>query len=100
MNGVHFGVHQDQNFYKLDYQSLMKEARHVQRTQKWKFVKSLQYIKKKYCHCFVFYCDAKHSDTLQSSNYVGYYLFLGGCGQKCMWSFKSWNSEICCISRE
>ena len=33
MNGVHFGVHQDQDFCKLDYQFLMK-ARHVQSTQK------------------------------------------------------------------
>ena len=39
MNGVHFGVHQDQNFYKLDYRFLMKVARHVQSTQKRKFVK-------------------------------------------------------------
>ena len=42
MNGVHFGVHQDQNFYKLDYWFLMKVARHVQSTQKIKFVKFLQ----------------------------------------------------------
>ena len=45
------GVHQDQNFYKLYYQFLIK-ARHVQSTQKRKFVKFLQYIKKKYPNCF------------------------------------------------
>ena len=28
------------------------------------------------------------------------YLFLGCCGQKWAWPFRSWNSEICCISRE
>ena len=43
MNGVHYGTHHDQNFYKLDYQFLMK-ARHVQSTQKRKFVKFLQDI--------------------------------------------------------
>ena len=37
MNGVHLGVHQDQNLFKLDYQFLMKVAKHVQSTQKRKF---------------------------------------------------------------
>ena len=31
---------------------------------------------------FVFYCDAKHSDTLLGSSHVYGYLFWGGCGQK------------------
>ena len=48
---------------------------------------------------FVFYCDAKHSDTLLGSSHVCCCLFLGGCGQKWAWPFRSWNSEICCISR-
>ena len=43
MNGVHYESHQDQSFYKLDYQFLMK-ARHVQSIQKRKFVKFLQDI--------------------------------------------------------
>ena len=30
INGVHFGVHQDKNLFKLDYWFLMKVARHVQ----------------------------------------------------------------------
>ena len=47
---AHYRVHQDQNFYKLDYQFLMK-ARHVHSTQKRKFVKFLQYIKEKYWNC-------------------------------------------------
>ena len=46
MNGVHYGVYQDQNFYKLDCWLLIK-ARHVQSTQKRKFINFLQYIKKK-----------------------------------------------------
>ena len=51
MNRVHYGVHQDQNFYKLDYRFWMK-ARHVQSIQKRKFVKFFQYTKKKYNNCF------------------------------------------------
>ena len=57
MNGVDFGVHQDQNFYKLDYQFLLKVARHAQSTQKRNLVKFLQFI----TTAFVFYHDAKHS---------------------------------------
>ena len=49
---------------------------------------------------FVFYCDAKHSETLLGSSHVCCYLFLGGCGQKWAWAFRSWSSEIYCISRE
>ena len=79
MNGVHLGVHQEKNLYKLDYQFLMKVARHVQSTQKRNFVKFLQYIRKSLATAFVFYCDAKHSDTLLDSSHVCYYLFLGGC---------------------
>ena len=41
----------------------------------------------------MFYCDAKHSDTLLGSSHVCRYLFLHGCGQKWAWSFRSWNSE-------
>ena len=52
----------------------------------------------KYTKKEVFYCDAKHLDTLQGSSHVCY-LFLGGFGQKA-WPFRSWNSVICCISRE
>ena len=74
MNGGHFGVHQDQNFCKLDYHFLMKVARHVQSNQKRKFIKFLQYIKKKCRNSFVFYCDAKHSDALR-----GFSIFVVTC---------------------
>ena len=100
MNGVHFGVHQDQNFYKLDYRFLMKVVRHVQSNQKRKLLNFCNILRKSIATAFVFYCDAKHSDTLLGSNHVCCYLFLGGCGQKWGWPFRSWNSEICCISRE
>ena len=35
----------------------------------------LQYVKKNYCNCYVFYCDAKHSDILRGSSHVRCYLF-------------------------
>ena len=95
MNGVHFGVHQDQNFYKLDYQFSVK-TRHVQSTKKRKYVKFLQYIKKKYrnCFCVLFWCKT-----------FRYVMFVVTCfwvivAKKKMWPFRSWNSEICRISRE
>ena len=39
-------------------------------------------LSKNIATAFVFYCDAKHLDTLRGSNHVCCYLFLGGCGQK------------------
>ena len=66
MNGVHLGVHQDHNFYKLDYRLLMKAARQKKR----KFVKFCNILRKSIVATFVFYCDAKHSDTLRGSGHV------------------------------
>ena len=80
MDRVNFGVHQDQNFCKLDHQFLMKVDRHVQSTQKRKLVNLLQYIRQSIATVFVFYCEAKHSDTLLGSSHDCCYLFLGGCG--------------------
>ena len=79
MNGVHFGVHQDQNFYKLDYRFLMKVVRHVQSNQKKKLLNFCNILRKSIATAFVFYCDAKHSDTLLGSSHVCCYLFFGGC---------------------
>ena len=39
-------------------------------------------LRKSIATAFVFYCDAKHSDTLPGSSHVCCKLFLGGCGQK------------------
>ena len=36
-------------------------------------------LRKSIATAFVFYCDAKHSDTLLGSSHVCRYLFLGGC---------------------
>ena len=74
-NGGHFW-HADkrQSFYKLVLSFLMEVARHVQNTQNRKLVIFLQYIKKNCRNCFVFYCDAKHSDILWGSSHVHCYL--------------------------
>ena len=103
MDRVYFGVNQDQNFYKLDW-FLIKVVRHVQSNQKRKllnFCKILEKVQKSIASiAFIFYCDAIRSDTLLGSSHLCCYLFLGGCSQKWPKPFKSWNSEICCISRE
>ena len=77
----------------------MKVARHIQSTKKGSLLNFSNILRKRVATAFVFYCDAKHSDTLLGSSHVCY-LFSGGCGQKWAWSFRSWNSETCCISRE
>ena len=100
MNGGHFGVHQDQNFCKLDYHFLMKVARHVQSNQKRKFIKFLQYIKKKYRNCFCVLLWCKTFRCFTGFQHICCYLFLGGCGQKWAQPSRSWNYEICCISTE
>ena len=86
--------------FDVSYRFLMKVARHVQSTKKGSLLNFSNILRKSIATAFVFYCDAKHSDTLLGSSHVCRYLFLGGCGQKWVWSFRSWNSEICCISRE
>ena len=81
MDGVHFGIHQDQNFYKLDYQFLVKVARHVQRNQKKKLLNFCNILWKSIATAFMFYCDPKHSDTLLGSSLLYCYLFRGGSSQ-------------------
>ena len=65
----------------------MKVTGNAQSTQNRKFVKFLKYNKEKLATAFVFYCDAKHLDTLRGSSHVSCYLLLGGCSQKWAWSF-------------
>ena len=76
-NGGHFW-HADkrQSFYKLVSSFLIEVARHVQNTQNRKLLIFSQYIKKNCRNCFLFYCDAKHSDILRGSSHVCCYLFL------------------------
>ena len=47
-----------------------------------------------------YYCDAKYLDNLLGSSHVCCYLFLGYSGQKWVWSFRSWNSKICCMLKK
>ena len=88
------------SIFYVSYQFLMKVARQVQSTNKGSLLNISNILRKSIATAFVFYCDAKHSDTLLGSSHVCCYLFLGACGQKYTWSFRSGNSEICCISRE
>ena len=61
---VIFGIQINVQVSKLVLSFLMEMARHIQNTQNRKLVVFLQYIKKNGRNCFVFYCDAKHSDIL------------------------------------
>ena len=88
------------SIFDVDYQFLMKVARHVQSTQKGSLLNFGNILEKSIVNVFVFYCHAKHSDTLLGFSHVCYYLFLGGCVPKLEWPFRSCNSEIWCISKE
>ena len=88
------------SIFHVSYQFLMKVARHVQSTQKGSLLNFGNMLRKNIATAFVLCCDAKHSDTLLGSSHVYRYLFLDGFGQKWVWSFISWNSEICCTSRQ
>ena len=99
---------QRQSFYKLVLSFLMEVARHVQNTQNRKLVIFLQYVKKNCCNCFVFYCDAKHSDILRGSSHVRCYMFCHNfcrhCPQKGSGFVQRWrvvmecSFGICCLS--
>ena len=58
----------------------MKVARHVQFTKKGSLLNFRNILRKSIATAFVFYCDAKHSDTLLGSSHVYRYLFLGWLG--------------------
>ena len=86
--------------FDVSYRFLIRVARHVQSTEKRNLLNFSNILRKCIATAFVFYCDAKHSDTLLGSSHVYRHLLLSGCGRKWEWSFRSWNSKICCISRE
>ena len=86
------------SIFDVSYRFLMKVARHS--TKKGILLNFINILRSNTATAFVFSCDAKQSDTLLGFIHVCCYLFVGGCGQKWAWSFRSWNSEICCILRE
>ena len=88
------------SIFDVSYRFLIKVARHVQITKKGSLLNFSNILRKSIATAFVFHCDAKHSDTLLGSSHVCRYLFLDGFGQKWAWSFISWNSEICCTTRQ
>ena len=77
------------SIFDASYQFLMKVARHVQSAEKRNLLHFSNILRKNIATAFVFYYDAKHSDTLLGSSHVSCYLFWGGCGQKWAWSFRS-----------
>ena len=68
--------------FDVSYRFLMKVARHVQSTKKGSLLNFSNILRKSIATASVFYCDAKHSDTLLLSIHVSCYLFLNGCDQK------------------
>ena len=68
------------SIFDVSYRFLMKVARHVQSTKKGSLLNFSNILRKSIATAFVFYCDAKHSDTLLGSSHVCCYLFLGSCG--------------------
>ena len=68
--------------FDVSYRFLMNVASHVQSTRKESLLNFSNILRKSIATAFVFYYDAKHSDTLLGSSHVCCYLFLGGCGQK------------------
>ena len=63
------------SIFDVSYRFLMKVARYVQSSEKGNLLNFSNILRKIIATAFVFYCDAKHS-------------------------YRWWNSEICCISRE
>ena len=86
----------------VSYRLLMKVARHVQSTKIGRLLTTnfSNILRKSISTAFVLYCGEKHSDTLLGCIHVCRYLFLGGCGQKWAWPFRSSSSQIYCISRQ
>ena len=75
MTGVLYIVHQDQNFYKVDYQFLIKPD--MSKVPKKERLSSFcNILRKSIVNVFAFYCDVKHSHTLQGPSNVCYYWFL------------------------
>ena len=64
--------------FDVSYRFLMKVARHVQSTKKGSLLNFSNILRKSIATAFVFYCDAKHSDTLLGSSHLCCYFFLSG----------------------
>ena len=58
------------SIFDVSYQFLMKVVRHVQSTKKESLLNFSNILRKSIATAFVFYCDAKHSDTLLGSSHV------------------------------
>ena len=56
--------------FNVSYRFLMKVARHVQSTRKGILLNFSNILRKSIATASVFYCDARHLDTLLGSNHV------------------------------
>ena len=65
--------------FSIHYQLLMKVVRHVHSTEKESLLNFSNILRKGIATVFVFYCDAKLSDTLLGSSHVCRYLVFGSC---------------------
>ena len=76
MTGVHYGVHQDQNFYKLTYWFLIK-ADMLKVPKKGSLLRFCNILRKSILTVFAFYCDAKHCKILYKvPSHLCHYLLL------------------------
>ena len=89
----------DFNFWASKFPDMSKQPNMSKEPKKGRSLNFCDILTKSITTAFVFYCDAKHPNTLQGSSHGHCYFFLGGCGQNWVWPFRSWNSKICCISR-
>ena len=58
------------SIFDVSYRFLMKVARHVQSTKKGSLLNFSNILRKSIATAFVFYCDAKHPNTLRGSFHV------------------------------
>ena len=72
----------------VSYRFLIKVARHVESIKKGSLLNFSKILRKSIATAFVFYWDAKHTDTLLGSIHVCCYLFFSCCYQKWVWDFR------------
>ena len=64
------------SIFDVSYRFLMKVARLVQSTKKGSLLNFSNILRKSIATAFVFYCDAKHSDTLLPVMFVVTYFWV------------------------
>ena len=70
--------------FDVSYRFLMNVASHVQSTRKESLLNFSNILRKSIATAFVFYCDAKHSDTLLGSSCVCCYFWVALARNGCV----------------